>query len=277
MDKSKELDQFYTNPKIAKRLLIKTKQIIKEKNIYWIEPSAGTGSFSDLLKKENLLAIDIDPKQKDILKKNFLLDKIEEIEEIQKTENKIITIGNPPFGKKSSIAIKFFNKSAEISEYICFILPKTFKKESIVNQLNEKMHKIYEEEIEKNSFIYKEKTYDVKCVFQIWKKEKTKRKKNKIKKETKLFKFVKKEESEFAIRRVGGLTGKLLDNKDYKKYSESSNYFIKTNETSISKQELKNKIKKNYEKIQEKAKDTVGNPSISRNELIRILEEDEIN
>ena len=45
-------------------------------------------------------------------------------------------LGNPPFGKNCSLAIKFFNKAAEFADLIAFIIPRTFKRISIQNKLN---------------------------------------------------------------------------------------------------------------------------------------------
>ena len=44
---------------------------------------------------------------------------------------KIHVIGNPPFGRQSSLAIKFIKKSCSFSDTISFILPKSFKKDSM--------------------------------------------------------------------------------------------------------------------------------------------------
>ena len=41
--------------------------------------------------------------------------------------DKYLVIGNPPFGKISSLAVKFFNKSAEYADVIAFIVPRTLK------------------------------------------------------------------------------------------------------------------------------------------------------
>jgi len=60
---------------------------------------------------------------------------------------KYIVIGNPPFGKNSSLVINFFNKSAEFADVITFILPKTFKRVSIQNKLNLNFILIYNEDI----------------------------------------------------------------------------------------------------------------------------------
>jgi len=32
-------------------------------------------------------------------------------------------IGNPPFGERNALSVKFYNKSVEIGDYISFILP----------------------------------------------------------------------------------------------------------------------------------------------------------
>ena len=37
----------------------------------------------------------------------------------------------PPFGKVSSLAIRFFNKCAQFSDVIAFIIPRTFNKVSV--------------------------------------------------------------------------------------------------------------------------------------------------
>lgn len=75
--------------------------------------------------------------------------------------NKILTVGNPPF----SLAIKFFNHSAEFSNVIAFIIPKTFRKISIQNKLNLNFHLVSDIDIPAASF---EPNISVKCCFQIY-------------------------------------------------------------------------------------------------------------
>ena len=48
-----------------------------------------------------------------------------------KNYKNIHIIGNPPFGRQSSLAIKFIKKSCEFCDTLSFILPKSFKKESL--------------------------------------------------------------------------------------------------------------------------------------------------
>ena len=82
-------------------------------------------------------------------------------------KNKVLTIGNPPFGRQSSLAKKFIKKCSTFSEIIAFILPRSFKKESMYNQFPLSFHKILEIDIPKDSFTVDEKTHDVPCIFQI--------------------------------------------------------------------------------------------------------------
>lgn len=84
----------------------------------FLEPSAGQGIFSNYLITTglNVIAIDIDPKQEDIIKADFLTY------DIEYKKDRLI-IGNPPFGSKLNLAKQFFKKSVQIGDYISFILP----------------------------------------------------------------------------------------------------------------------------------------------------------
>jgi len=257
------LDQFYTKKEISLDLYNKISEIINIENYFLFEPSAGTGSFSNLFHK-NSLAIDLDPKSSLIIEEDFL-----EFNNNYFKNKKVITIGNPPFGQNSTLAVKFFNKASEYSEYIAFILPKTFKKDSFINKLNINMHLIKEVELNGKNFIYNNKEKEVKTVFQIWQKKKVKRKKIDIKKESLFFKYVKKEDADFAIRRIGDLSGKII--KKFNKYSENSHLYIQCKEN-INKENFYNKFDIIYKEFKEKSNEVAGTPSISKSEIIKIYE-----
>ncbi|MDR0676162.1 MAG: hypothetical protein LBF97_03870 [Elusimicrobiota bacterium] len=150
------VDNFYTKKELAKYLT----SIIKEKCKYKLalEPSAGDGSFSNLI---NCIAIDIDPKNKNIIKQDFLT--------FDKSFKDLLVFGNPPFGKRSNLAKKFIKKSIKIgANYIAFILPSTFEKlnNQIVFPNDWKL--IFKEKIPKDSFEKEGKTFDIPCIFYIW-------------------------------------------------------------------------------------------------------------
>lgn len=112
-------DKYYTPPEIAEYVVNKTIEIIGEKNITeFIEPSAGAGVFLQYL--DNLdkpyLAYDIEPEGENIIKQDFL--KLN----IPYKKGRCI-IGNPPFGSRNSLSVKFYKHSIKIGDYISFILP----------------------------------------------------------------------------------------------------------------------------------------------------------
>ena len=159
-----ELDQFYTKQEVALELC----KILKEKlnlNKYtFLEPSAGFGSFVNALRKTfkepKIEAIDLDPKSFDIKQQDFF--------SYTPKEQKIITIGNPPFGKRATLAIKFFNYASKFSDYIAFIVPLQFEKWSVQKNLNKDFKLIFSQILEPNSFIFSGKDCSIRCCFQIW-------------------------------------------------------------------------------------------------------------
>jgi hypothetical protein len=250
-------DEFYTKPIIAEYCIHKLYEILDSKytNIYidyFIEPSAGNGSFIKFL--DNYIAFDIEPQGENIIKSDFLLLSIEQ----DWKESNVWTIGNPPFGRQSSLAKKFIKKACIYSKGIAFILPKSFRKESMFKAFDNYFHCIYDEELPKKSFLLNDKDYDVPCIFQIWIKLDVKREKKEIK-ETNDFIFVKKDENpDIAFRRVGGNAGKLEHNID--NCNPQCFYFLKLN---IDKDLFINKIQNiiwNH--------NTVGPKSISKTELL---------
>ena len=253
-------DAFYTNVNIAKKCVEELSIIVdfKEYNII-IEPSAGSGVFSDIFLEYNnlnVLSYDINPKQEYIKKQDFL-----KLETDFLKEKSVLTVGNPPFGRQSSLAKKFIEKCSTFSGVIAFILPRSFKKESMHNQFPLSFHKILEIDIPKNSFTVDEKKHDVPCIFQIWKKKDFEREKP-IKHVPINYKFVKKENNpDISLRRIGvyaGYISKDIDNK-----SPNSHYFIKLDSINV------DDFIEKFNKIKFKTDNTVGPKSISKNEFIK--------
>ena len=257
------LDQFYTNPKYAKKCYDMIKAKIADFKSYdlELEPSAGDGSFYKLLSPEKRYGIDLDPQCKGIVKQDFFKYRP------KSTFKKIITIGNPPFGKNASLAVKFFNHAAEFSHAIAFIVPKSFKKVSVQNKLDLKFSLLYELDCPKSSFILGGINYDVPCVFQIWVKGKKKRQKIVLDTENDVFEFVKKNEHpDIAVRRVGGTAGQCTPYITNAK--ETTYYFIKLKQNS-----LKNKVVRyiNSLDFDSVRNSTAGPRSISQYEFVDIF------
>ena len=255
------IDKYYTKDNIVKyclNLFINNININNDDLI--IEPSAGNGAFIMGIKSitSNHLFYDLEPEHNEIIKQDYLLLNYNEI-----IKNDIIhIIGNPPFGRQSSLAIKFIKKSCEFANTISFILPKSFKKDSLKKTFPLNFHLIFEIDLPEKAFLVNGSEYNVPCIFQIWEKKDYNR--NIIEKSIPInFIFVKKnEEPNISFRRVGVNAG-IID-KNINDKSIQSHYFIKfTNNKSI-----EDNIKL-LEKINFDFNNTVGPKSISKQELIR--------
>jgi hypothetical protein len=257
LGKKNNQDKFYTKEEVAKKCIDKLE--IKKYDLI-IEPSAGSGSFSNQI--ENCLAFDIEPENENIIKKDWFTVKKEDF----LNYHNILIIGNPPFGQQSNLAIKFFNHAAEIANTIAFILPLSFKKVSITNKLSLNFSLQFEEILREDSFTLENNSYSVPTVFQIWEKTKEPRKKIKLPLTTDLFDFTAKEKADIRIPRVGGNAGKATLSLEG---AISSNYFIK-NKTKLSNEKFVDLINTI---IFPSIEFTVGPKSLPKGELIFEIEQ----
>lgn len=256
-------EQYYTNPEVAASCIADVARLYNLDSFDKIvEPSAGTGVFVENLLKSTaneIISFDIEPKAQYITEANFLFQNI--------TPGNILVVGNPPFGRQSSLAKKFIKHSCGFAKVIAFILPKSFKKPSMYNCFGMQFHKVFEKDLESNSFSYEDKEYSVPCVFQVWCKRDIPREVIPKVFENDNYKIVKKHEfPNFAFRRVGGNAGLFIFS-GVEELSTQSNYFVKT---SI---EINQEIVDKLQRIVWKTDNTVAAKSISKQELIKNLNE----
>lgn len=153
------LDKFYTQEHVAKQCFeFLHSQLNISENAIYLEPSAGAGSFINLL--SHYIALDIAPEDDRIKKQDYLKYEVDK-------EN-FITIGNPPFGNRSKLAIDFFNKAATMSDVIAFIVPVSFMKWSVQKKLSSNFALYNYLYLEPESFTSNGKPYSIRTVFQIW-------------------------------------------------------------------------------------------------------------
>lgn len=154
------LDKFYTVPSYAKHCI---DLVFNSFNRNWdlvVEPSAGSGSFLTQIEHKNKIGLDIEPEHPSIVKQDFFKYK-------PSCNSNVLVIGNPPFGRVSSTAIKFFNHSAVWANTIAFIVPRTFRRVSVQNKLDSFFHLIHDEDVPTKPCCF-EPIMGVKCCFQIW-------------------------------------------------------------------------------------------------------------
>jgi hypothetical protein len=253
--KKSDLDQFYTSPDVAQLCWNELMQYACVDCFDWfIEPSAGTGNFLRLMPIDKRIGVDIDPKLDEIVRQDFF-------EFTPPPNARIAMVGNPPFGKIASLAVRFFNAAANYSDVIAFIVPKTFKKASCQNKLSLDHHLITSIDLPKNSFVLNDEPYDVPCCFQIWSKRRLIRN---VDLTNAVFDFVGKKDGDVAVRRVGGRSGKATS--DVSNTSESSHYYLRLLQPNQSKFDLIEAI--NQVSFSDVINSTAGVRSLSKPELL---------
>jgi len=170
-----DLEQYYTPAEKAKELYDATLLIVNsfaDINDFdnFIEPSAGRGAFLYCMPKNKRMGLDIEynGSHPEIKQQDFF--------DFVWPKGSTITIGNPPFGFKGKLAMRFLNISSENSDVVAMVLPAVFSKFTYYNKVHPFMHLMYETNVDE-FIINEDETHPVKCVFQIWKKSDVKREK----------------------------------------------------------------------------------------------------
>ena len=173
VEAAKDLDQFYTHPKISKRFVDKVDELYDLSSYdHVIEPSMGEGFIYENFPITNRIGLDIQKNHPDCLEGDFLKWKPEksgiEYEPLLGKNPKIAFVGNPPFGRSSGLAIEFFEHCANYSDMIAFIIPRTWMKYVIHKRLPSDFGLYWQAILPDESFILNGKPYEVRCVAQCW-------------------------------------------------------------------------------------------------------------
>lgn len=219
-------EQYYTPRELASELVLKVKALIPDFSSRTVlEPAGGTGAFVDAAKlagAKKVLSVDIEPKHRAVGKGDYL-----------ETELKLknaVTISNPPFGRNNSLSIPFFNRAAEHSEYIAFIVPRSWRKWSVINRLNRNFHLVLDEDLQID---YVDDTHTLitqknllKTCFQVWQRKEEQRELVKIENRGFVTK-VKPEEADIALTVFGYSCGKV--NEEFERKANTTRMFLKLN------------------------------------------------
>lgn len=168
----KELnDKFYTNPEIAKKYFQVLLAVIEEYNLgidYFVEPSAGSGSFSSLLSDYDF-AFDLVPEQSydglEIIQKDWFTVTDQDLK-----SGSMCIVGNPPFGNRNDLSKGFIKHAISLDscKAIAFVLPAVFDKITLQKVFDRDWKLLYNETLPDDSFLLNGTTYHVPCVFHIW-------------------------------------------------------------------------------------------------------------
>ena len=219
-------EQYYTPRELASSLVSKVERIVSDFSSRTVlEPAGGTGAFVEAAKAagaKKVLSVDIEPKHGDVNKGDYLSTNL-------KLTN-AVTISNPPFGRNNSLSIPFFNRAADHSEYIAFIVPRSWRKWSVVNRLDRRFHLIHDEDLsidyvdDTNTLISKKN--NLKTCFQIWQRREDSREIVKVEDRGYVSK-VKPAEADIALTVFGFSCGRV--NTEFERKANTTRMFLKLN------------------------------------------------
>jgi hypothetical protein len=178
---ARERDAFYTKPAVAQHCVAAALRVLAANGfvpVAAVEPAAGDGAFvvaiRAALPAAHVAALDVAPAAAAIATGSFY-DATAASLGVAGVEAATLVATNPPFGKNASDAVRFFNHAAALGIGAqALIVPRTFRKPSIVARLDTAYHIIHEEDVPTNAFRFRAADdapftdYDVPTVLQVW-------------------------------------------------------------------------------------------------------------
>lgn len=215
-------EQFYTPKYLSDEIVSQVVDMFGNEKLF-LEPAGGSGNFIESAFDygfKSIISFDIEPNHPKIIQADFL--------ETQLNITDAITVSNPPFGRNNSLSIPFFNQAAKFSDVIVFIVPRSWRKWSIQNRLDENFHLIKDTDLDLNYVDLQgkqisNKNYLKTCV-QFWQKQKHKRQIVKIKDQG----FITKsnpEEADVALTVFGFNCGKV--ERSFERIKNSTKIYLK--------------------------------------------------
>lgn len=143
-------EQYYTPLSTASECVAIVRSLLSASPELWLEPAGGTGSFITALLRSGtedreILSYDIEPLHPLVTPtENFLEENVDAVVNSRST----VAIGNPPFGRNHSLSVRFFNKAADFSTHIAFIVPVSWRKWSVLDRLDKRFHLIWDNDLQ---------------------------------------------------------------------------------------------------------------------------------
>ncbi len=200
-----KFDRFYTKEDVAINCVDALVAIVGEHNLF-VEPSAGSGNFFRHLPLGKI-GIDLFPCCDGVIEHDWLTYNV---------PKDCVVVGNPPFGSRNSLTKSFIKHASTQASVIAFILPSSYRKETMQQVFTDEWELVYSTELPANSFVFEGEDYHVPCVFQVWLKAEynAKRLPNiresvKQKITTSDFSFVKKDDADWFV--FGAAPSKIVE------------------------------------------------------------------
>ena len=161
-----DLDQYFTSQALVAQCIEALQEVVRLDQFDLIlEPSAGSGRFLDALPVDGTLGIDICPSDPRVQKADFF--------QWQPAESKkVLVLGNPPFGQRGALAIRFLNHAMTFAHTVALILPRSFNKFTFQNRVDRQYQLAYSQNLD-GQFDFREDVVSVQTVFQVWQRSDT--------------------------------------------------------------------------------------------------------
>ena len=170
------LEQYYTPAAVADVLVNHLVDVVGvDTDALWLEPAAGSGNFVAAAHRagvSNVCAYDIAPAASNIVAANFLDVDLS-------GRSHVVCVTNPPFGRNHALSVPFFNHAAACADVIAFIVPRSWRKWSVVNRLDRGFVKVADHDIDV-SYVDRDgdplsSSSQLNTVFQVWMRTSTRR------------------------------------------------------------------------------------------------------
>ncbi len=155
-------EQYFTSRQLALRCVAFTRDLVDwDAFEHFLEPSAGEGSFLELLPHGRRIGLDVEPLAPEVTEADFLGW------EPLPLQGRTLTIGNPPFGQRAALAFSFLQHACTFSEVVAFILPRSFNKYTFQNRVTANFHLLGGFDCS-DFYLRGRGSQSVRTVFQVW-------------------------------------------------------------------------------------------------------------
>jgi len=155
-------EQYFTTRELARRCVDFTASLVDWNSFeHYLEPSAGEGSFLELLPQARRTGLDVEPRAAEVTKADFLGW------EPPPLRGRMLTIGNPPFGQRAALAFSFLHRACAFSDVVGFILPRSFNKYTFQNRVPGTFHLLGSFDCQ-DFYGRARQPQSVNAVFQVW-------------------------------------------------------------------------------------------------------------
>jgi hypothetical protein len=227
-------ERYYTPPTLATELTARTAELIADfSERVVIEPAGGTGSFilaAESFGARKILSVDTYPLHESVRQADFLRWMPPTTDAVSDA----VTLSNPPFGRNNALAVPFFNHAAGFSEYIAFLVPRSWRKWSVQNRLDLRFHLIADDDVEVNYLDAEGRALSnqsrLRTCFQIWRREDTPRQRVVVED----LGFVSRataDDADLAITTFGYGCGRV--HREFERVSNTTRVFLKVNDARV--------------------------------------------